>query len=59
MEARITDIEKHIRVINHELGVLVGKMGIVEKLVIGTFLSSTGAFLAVVGKIGYDILTGG
>ena len=59
MEERIAKIEEHIVTINHELGVVMGKMGTVEKLVVGTFLSSTGAFLAVVGKVCYDILTGG
>ena len=59
IEERVGKMEGHLLVINHELGVLCGQMGIVVKLVVGTLLSSTAALLAVVGKICYDILIGG
>ena len=52
MENRIAKIEEHIVTINHELGVVMGKTSIILWVVGATFL-------AVVGKIVYDILLGG
>ena len=52
MEDRIADIERHLRTINHELGEVIGEMNAIKWLTRGTFL-------AVAGKIVYDILIGG
>lgn len=52
MEDRIASIEKSLRTVNHELGIVMGKTSIILWLTGGTFL-------AVAGKIVYDILSGG
>ena len=49
MEKRIAKIEEHIVTINHELGIVIGQLDSMKWLIRGTFL-------AVVGKIVYDIL---
>ena len=49
MEDRIADIEAHLRTINRELGEVIGEMNAIKWLTRGTFL-------AVLGKIVYDVL---
>ena len=52
MEDRIAEIEKHLRIIDRELGEVIGEMSAIKWLTRGTFL-------AVVGKIVHDVLIGG
>jgi tetrahydromethanopterin S-methyltransferase subunit G len=49
---RIDRIEQRITFINHELGVVIGKLGVLQWLICGVFA-------AVVFKIALDILNGG
>ena len=49
---RVATIEKHIIIINHELGTVCGELNMIKWITGGTFF-------AVIGKMIYDILSGG